>query len=40
MTIALFIVCAAQAVAIGLLWRKKSQLELRERLRAFGACID
>ena len=40
MTTVLFIMCAAQAAAIGQLWHRKSQLELRERLRAFGACVD
>ena len=40
MTTALFIICAAQAAAIGHLWHKKAQLEVRERLRAFGARVD
>lgn len=40
MTTALLLICVAQAAAIGYLWHKKSQLELRERLRAFGACVD
>ena len=40
MTTVLFIVCAAQAAAIGHLWHKKAQLELRERLRSVGAYVD